>query len=101
MSASRERANSPPSSILHDYRTCLSKFIRGYHGVTGFPLPLQTYSTSDFDSTGLFTDASGRPISDTTTASHEVDEWMDDPFIVNEVTPWGNIGQVSGCTNIL
>jgi len=26
---------------------------------------------------------------------------MDDPFIVNEVTPWGNIGQVSGCTNIL
>jgi len=28
MSASRERANSPPSSILHDYRTCLSKFIR-------------------------------------------------------------------------
>jgi len=69
----------------------------GYHSATGVPLPLQTYSPTDFDSTGLFINA----LSDTAVASHEVGEWMDDPFVLNEVTPWGNIGQVSGCTNIL
>jgi hypothetical protein len=69
----------------------------GYHSATGVPLPLQTYSPTDFDSTGLFINA----LSDTAVASHEVGEWMDDPFVLNEVTPWGNIGQVRGCTPIL
>jgi hypothetical protein len=71
--------------------------ILGYHGIPGFPLPIQTYSPSDFDSTGLFVNA----LSDTAVASHEVGEWMDDPFVINGVTPWGNIGQVVGCSNVL
>jgi len=33
--------------------------------------------------------------------SHEVAEWMNDPFGNNPTKPWGNIGQVSGCQNNL
>src|SRR5215469_1875293 len=88
------------ASPVTNLNTCC---ILGYHSVTGFTLPIQTYSPSELDSTGLFTDASGSTevFLDTATVSHEVDEWMDDPFIINTVTPWGNIGQQGGCTNIL
>jgi hypothetical protein len=65
----------------------------GYHGATGVPLPTQTYSPQDFDSTGLF----GRDAEDSVVASHEVAEWMNDPFVANETPPWGNTGQVLGC----
>lgn len=82
------------ASPVTNLNTCC--FI-GYHGITGFPLPVQTYSPTDFDSTGLFTNASGEPVSDTEVASHEVGEWMDDPFGLNEVTPRGHIGQQPGC----
>ena len=34
---------------------------------------------------------------DTAGGSHEIGEWMDDPFTVNEVPPWGHIGQQPGC----
>jgi hypothetical protein len=71
--------------------------ILGYHSLTGFPTPTQTYSPSDFDSTGLF----GAAALDTAVASHEIGEWMDDPFGVNEVPPWGHIGQQGGCQNNL
>jgi hypothetical protein len=73
----------------------------GYHGITGFPLPIQTYAAGDFDSTGLVVGAGGATFSDTNVFSHEVDEWMDDPFATNEVAPWGNVGQVTGCDNLL
>ena len=49
--------------------------ILGYHG-TGNNDPTATYSPMDFDATGLF-GVSGLDIA---TASHEVAEWMDDPF---------------------
>ena len=65
--------------------------ILGYHGSTGFPY--QTYSPFEFDTTGIW----ASPSPDTAIASHEVGEWMDDPFGNNAVPPWGNIGQVSGC----
>ncbi len=64
----------------------------GYHG-TGNSDPTQTYSPMDFDSTGLF----GISGLDTATASHEVGEWMDDPFGNNPTPPWGHTGQVPGC----
>jgi hypothetical protein len=75
----------------------------GYHGFTGFPIPTQTYSPAGFNSTGLFVNAAGStaPFSDTAILSHEVDEWMDDPFVINQVPPWGHVGQVSGCQNNL
>jgi hypothetical protein len=49
---------------------------------------------SRFRSSGLFLNAS-----DTTVLSHEVDEWMDDPFGINPTPPWGHPGQVAGCQN--
>jgi hypothetical protein len=47
----------------------------------------------DFDSTGLF----GISGLDIATATHEVGEWMDDPFGNNLTPGWGHTGQVPGC----
>lgn len=34
--------------------------------------------------------------------SHELAEWLDDPFIDNDTPPWGDVGQVTGgCSTIL
>ena len=70
--------------------------VLGYHG-TGNADPTQTYSPLDFDSTGLF----GVSGLDTAVASHEVGEWMDDPFGNNPTPPWGHTGQVGFCQNNL
>jgi hypothetical protein len=78
-------SNGPPT--LNPADCC----ILGYHGSTGFPI--QTYSPVDFDTTGLF----GFEFMDTYAASHEVAEWVDDPFGTNVTPPWGNLGQATGC----
>jgi hypothetical protein len=70
--------------------------ILGYHG-TGNSDPTATYSPMDFDSTGLF----GISGLDIATATHEVAEWMDDPFGNNLTPPWGHTGQVPGCQDNL
>jgi hypothetical protein len=70
--------------------------VLGYHG-TGNADPTQTYSPMDFDSTGLF----GVSGLDTAVASHEIAEWMDDPFGNNPTPPWGHTGQVGACQNNL
>jgi hypothetical protein len=67
----------------------------GYHSDTGVPILNQTYGVADFDTTGWFEGpANGLLTSD---LSHEVAEWMNDPFGSNETAPWGDTGQVSGC----
>jgi hypothetical protein len=71
--------------------------VLGYHSVTGHPLPTQTYAIGDFDETGAFPSA----INDSAVLSHELGEWVNDPYTVNQVAPWGNIGQVGGCSNVL
>ena len=72
--------------------------ILGYHGTTGFPIPTQTYSPADFDTTQAISNAAGSTagFSDSAILSHEVDEWMNDPMISNPSPPWGNTGQVQG-----
>ena len=68
--------------------------ILGYHGTTGFPIPTQTYSPAEFDSSQFI----GLPaFSDTAILSHEVDEWVNDPMVSNPTPPWGHTGQVGGC----
>jgi hypothetical protein len=71
----------------------------GYHGTTGFPIPTQTYSPAEFDTSGFFINAAGStaPFSDTAILSHEVDEWVNDPMVSNPTPPWGHTGQVMGC----
>jgi hypothetical protein len=61
--------------------------ILGYHG--SFSTPLQTYSPLDFD--GIKEFGNGY----TSTMSHEIAEWMDDPNGSNPVPLWGAEGQVT------
>jgi len=66
----------------------------GYHSINpAGPLTFQTYSPFDFDVSGLFVPSAN----DTAIASHEVAEWMNDPYITNDTPAWGHTGQVGGC----
>jgi hypothetical protein len=56
--------------------------VSGYH--SAFGSPIQTYTVGP---SGVM--------------SHEIPEWMDDPFANNQVPAWGNIGQVSGSSTLL
>jgi hypothetical protein len=72
--------------------------VGGYHSINpAGPLTFQTYSPFNFDTTGIF-GASGM---DTGIASHEVAEWVNDPYILNPTPAWGHTGQVGGCQNNL
>jgi hypothetical protein len=64
--------------------------ILGYHGAYTPSTLLQTYITSDFDTSGLYS-------GDVSVLSHEIGEWMDDPVGTNPTPLWGNTGQVAGC----
>ena len=68
--------------------------ILGYHSSTSAS---QTYGIATYNDPGVFS----VPIQDIHALSHEVGEWMDDPFGNNIVPTWGNVGQVSGCQNNL
>lgn len=71
--------------------------IIGYHSAEQTNSGVQTYATSDYISKGLFSGS----VTDIYAASHEVGEWMDDPFVNNATPAWGHVGQVSGCQNNL
>jgi hypothetical protein len=53
----------------------------------------QTFSPSDYDTSNIFLS----PVPDVSIMSHEVGEWMNDPFGHNPVPKWGHIGQQPGC----
>lgn len=66
----------------------------GYHSINpAGPLEFQTYSPFDFDVSGFFVSV----FNNTTAVSHEVAEWINDPYIINNTPPWGHTGQVPGC----
>jgi len=70
----------------------------GYHGINPVgPLTFQTYSPFDFDVSGFFVPSAN----DTAIASHEVAEWVNDPYVINGTPAWGHVGQVAGCQNNL
>lgn len=68
--------------------------ILGYHSATASS---HTYSVAAYSDPGIFS----VPIQDIHALSHEIGEWMDDPFGTNPTPAWGNVGQVSGCQNNL
>lgn len=70
--------------------------ILGYHNAFGRTTGVQTYGLAMFDNSGDFSGSH-----DVSALSHEVGEWMDDPFTNNPTPPWGHIGQVSGCQSNL
>jgi hypothetical protein len=67
--------------------------IIGFHDSNG----PQTFGTGDFDTSEIFVS----PIPDVSAISHEVAEWMNDPFGNNPTPAWGHTGQVAGCQNNL
>jgi|HubBroStandDraft_6_1064221.scaffolds.fasta_scaffold103488_2 hypothetical protein len=67
--------------------------ILGFHDSNG----PQTFGTGDFDTSEIFVN----PTPDVNSISHEVGEWMNDPFGNNPTPAWGHIGQVPGCQNNL
>lgn len=66
--------------------------ILGYHNSLGNPG--QTYGIAEFEGRDQ-TVFSG--VSDVSAASHEINEWVNDPNGSNLTPSWGNIGQVGGC----
>jgi hypothetical protein len=50
-------------------------------------------SPFDFDVSGFFVPSAN----DTAIASHEVAEWANAPYIINNTPLWGHIGRVIGC----
>jgi hypothetical protein len=68
----------------------------GYHNYFATGGIFQTYSVNQFDDSGAFG-------GDTSTMSHEIAEWMDDPATNNLVPAWGAEGQVTAgnCQNNL
>jgi hypothetical protein len=69
--------------------------VLGFHSLfpsAGLLQPWQTYATADYDSSGLYSN-----VSDVSILSHEVGEWMDDPYGLNPTPSWGHVGQVGGC----
>jgi len=67
--------------------------ILGFHDAVG----PQTFASVDFDTSEIFVS----PVPDVSVTSHEVAEWMDDPFGNNPTPAWGHVGQVGGCQNNL
>jgi hypothetical protein len=67
--------------------------ILGFHDSSG----QQTIGTADFDTSEIFVS----PVPDVSDMSHEVGEWMNDPFGNNLVPAWGHTGQQPGCQNNL
>jgi hypothetical protein len=66
--------------------------ILGYHTTT-FDTHRHPYIVTSYSDPGLFF----QTIQDIHALSHELGEWMDDPFVRSFVPLWGNVGQVSGC----
>ena len=93
-------ATTFPIFLLHDVvsfdTTTSNCCILGYHSVSNTALGRQTYGVADYETSGRFVG-----VSDVSPLSHEVAEWLDDPFTNNPTKPWGNIGQVAGCQTSL
>jgi hypothetical protein len=89
----------PASSLplFLDYNTFWTSggcCILGYHGTK---IGNQSYAVAAYSDPGIFS----APIEDIHALSHELGEWMDDPFGNNAVPAWGHVGQVSKCQNNL
>jgi hypothetical protein len=78
--------------LFLDYNTFWTQggcCILGYHSVT---LLSHTYAVAAYNDAGIF----DVPIEDIHALSHELGEWLDDPFVNNATPPWTG-GQASGC----
>lgn len=94
-------ATTLPIFLLHNVveyiGTTANCCVLGYHNAfksaTG---AVQTYGLSMYDNSRAFIGSF-----DISALSHEVGEWVNDPYTNNPTKPWGHIGQVSGCQSNL
>lgn len=75
--------------------------VLGYHdaivtGTRGTDLIVQTFMFANWGEPGVFS----VPIQDIHALSHEVSEWLNDPFINNLVPPYAN-GEGTGCDTLM
>jgi len=75
--------------------------VLGYHnaivtGNRGSNVVVQTFIFADWNDPGIF----NGPVEDVHALSHEVAEWLNDPFINNVVPPYAN-GEGTGCATIM
>ena len=83
-------------NVVEYIGTATNCCVLGYHSTTSTATSGQTYSVSMYDNSGAFAGSS-----DVSVLSHEIAEWLDDPFTNNPTKPWGHIGQVTGCQSNL
>jgi hypothetical protein len=97
--------------INHDPANCC---VIGYHGAahpTGMgmgstnangPAPVNTFIYAAYTTPNTFNPAGAPGLQDIHALSHEVAEWLDDPFTVNAVQPWLTpTAPQYGCTPVL
>jgi hypothetical protein len=81
--------------LFVDYNTFLTPCcVLGYHSANSAN---HTYAFAAYSDPNIF----NMPIQDIHALSHELGEWLDDPFGNNLTPAWGNVGQVGGCVNNL
>jgi hypothetical protein len=77
----------------------------GFHGALGKNKQISTYVFASYSDSGLFDPLPGQTQSyesDIHALSHEVSEWMADPFLGNVVVPWSSpLAPQYGCTDVL
>ena len=92
--------SSLPIFLLHnvvEYQGTTSNCCAlGYHNAFTAITGAQTYAVSMYDNSGFIPGSS-----DISVLSHEVAEWVNDPFTNNPTPPWGHTGQVTGCQSNL
>ena len=86
----------PVFLVYNTFETQEGCCIIGYHSITGQTVGRNNhpYIVAAYTDPGIFT----KPIDDIHALSHELGEWLDDPFTTNFIPAWGNVGQVVGCS---
>jgi hypothetical protein len=103
LASSGVNASTFPIFLLHNFveyvGTTSNCCVLGFHNAytPSATSGVQTYAISQYNNSGVFPVA----FNDVATLTHEVAEWMDDPYVNNATRPWGHIGQVSGCQSNL
>ena len=83
---------TPPKKTLRN--CCILGFHNAFSPASGV---IQTFAFGSYSSAGIF----GGGIGDITTISHEVGEWLNDPFADNVVPLWGFPNNPSVCASNL
>jgi hypothetical protein len=75
--------------------------VLGFHSFFNTAKGMQTYAISDYDTSGLFQGDGPGAFDNVYVMSHEIGEWLDDPYGNNPTPRWGDTGQVSACQSNL